>query len=88
MVERTWQLQEAKCRLSEVVTEALKGRPQVVTRRGEKAVVVLSYESYERLSGGERSLLDFLRRTPDSVGVLDLERDPRLPRDVPEFRDS
>ena len=87
-MERTWQLQEAKSRLSEVVAEALEGRPQVVTRRGEKAVVILSYESYERLSGGERSLLDFLRDAPDAVGELDLGRDPRLSREIPEFQDS
>lgn len=87
-MERTWQLQEAKSRLSEVVGEALKGEPQVVTRRGEKAVVILSFESYERLSSGERSLLDFLQHAPESLGELDLERDPRLTREVPELGDN
>ena len=34
-----WQLQEAKNRLSEVVDEAMKGGPQVITRRGAEAVL-------------------------------------------------
>jgi prevent-host-death family protein len=38
---RTWQLQEAKNRFSEVVEEALKEGPQVITRRGVETAVVL-----------------------------------------------
>ena len=37
----TWQLQDAKARLSEVVQNALEGRPQVISRRGRDEVVVL-----------------------------------------------
>lgn len=32
---RTWQLQEAKARLSEVVKQASKECPQTITMRGE-----------------------------------------------------
>jgi len=42
---KTWQLQEAKARFSKLVEEALKGEPQLVTRRGRKAVVVLDWET-------------------------------------------
>jgi prevent-host-death family protein len=38
----TWQLQEAKSRFSEVVDLTLKEDPQMVTRREEEAVVILS----------------------------------------------
>jgi prevent-host-death family protein len=46
---KTWQLQEAKAKFSQVVEKAMKGEPQLVTKHGEKAVVVLDYEAYQRL---------------------------------------
>lgn len=44
-----WSLQEAKNKFSAVVDAARSGTPQVVTRRGRPAVVVLASEDYERL---------------------------------------
>ncbi|MFN4074082.1 MAG: type II toxin-antitoxin system Phd/YefM family antitoxin [Thermus sp.] len=58
---RTWRLQEAKARFSQLVDEAMKGQPQLVTRRGRKAVVVLDWESYARLTGADLSLWQALR---------------------------
>jgi len=46
----TWKLQDAKARFSEVVDRALKSGPQVVTRHGENAVVVVSYQEFAALS--------------------------------------
>jgi prevent-host-death family protein len=45
----TWQLQEAKAKLSELVRRARSEGPQTITVRGEPAVVVISVEEYERL---------------------------------------
>lgn len=42
----TWKLQDAKARFSEVVDRALANGPQVVTRHGTNAVVVISYEQF------------------------------------------
>lgn len=79
---KIWQLQEAKNKFSEVVNEALAKGPQVVTRRGEEVVVILSREEYGRLKKSQPSLLEFFRQSP-LVGVeLDLERDRTYPRDV------
>jgi len=44
-----WKLQDAKAQFSRVVEDALKIGPQYVTRRGAKAVVVLSAKDYEDL---------------------------------------
>lgn len=44
-----WILQDAKNKFSAVVQAALAGVPQMVTRRGKPAVVVLAVEEYERL---------------------------------------
>ena len=60
----TWQLQEAKSRFSEVVDLTLKEGPQLVTRRGEEAVVILAANDYRRLSGQTTSLMDCLLNAP------------------------
>ena len=44
-----WTLQDAKNKFSEVVNAACAGTPQVVTKRGQPAVVVLSTASYNHL---------------------------------------
>lgn len=41
-----WQLQEAKNKFSEVVEEALKRGPQLITKRGVETAIVLSYKDY------------------------------------------
>jgi len=79
---KTWQLQEAKGRLSELVREAQKGGPQAITVRGVTEAVVLSKSAYERLRKGKPSFLEFMRASP-LVGVnLKLERDKSLTRDL------
>jgi len=77
-----WQLQEAKNRFSELVNKAIDEGPQVVTRRGEQVVVVVSNDAYKKLLKSQSSLLEFFRQSP-LVGVeLDLERDRSLPRET------
>jgi prevent-host-death family protein len=78
----TWQLQEAKNRFSELVNKALDEGPQVVTRRGEEVVVIVSNNEYNKLLKSQSSLLEFFRQSP-LVGVeLDLERDRSFPRET------
>jgi len=44
-----WQLHEAKARFSELLDTALKEGPQVVTRRGVEAAVLVPIEEWKRL---------------------------------------
>lgn len=54
----TWQLQEAKSRFSELVEATLTHGPQIVTRRGVEAVVVISLAEFKRMKhGGLKNLL-------------------------------
>ena len=48
MTHRSWSVQDAKNRFSEVV-EAARRRPQTVTKHGKPAVVILSAAEYDRL---------------------------------------
>jgi antitoxin Phd len=76
VVMHTWQLQEAKSRFSEVVDLTLKEGPQLVTRRGEEAVVILAANEYRRLSGQTANLMDCLLNAPRGEPlVLDRSRE-------------
>ena len=75
-----WQLQEAKQRFSEVVRRALTSGPQVVTRHGRAAVVIVSAEDYGRLQAGA-GFKEFLRSAPD-LSRLEIRRDRRPGRRV------
>lgn len=77
---RTWQLQEAKARLSEVIKQASKEGPQTITMRGEPTAVVISKEEYERLKHPRESFVRFMRRSPLYGLDLDLEREQTLTR--------
>jgi len=60
----TWQIQEAKNKLSKVVDQTLQDGPQVITRRGQKVVVMMSIQDYERILPKQKKLGDFLRDSP------------------------
>jgi len=77
-----WQLQDAKSKFSEVVDRALAQGVQIVTRRGKRAVVVMPFEEYERLTHRTGSLAQFLLASPLSGSELAIERDKRLPRTI------
>jgi prevent-host-death family protein len=72
---RTWQLQEAKNKFSEVVEEALKHGPQVITKRGKETVIVLSYADYRKITLTQKKLSDFFRESPLFGIDLNLTRD-------------
>jgi antitoxin Phd len=81
----TWQVQTAKARFSELFRRARTEGPQLITRQGKEAVVMIADEHYERLLGKAKqpkSLLQFFRRSP-LVGLeLNFERDRDEGRDI------
>ena len=50
-----WPIQDAKNKFSALVSAALTGEPQRVTRRGQPVVVVLAAEEYDRLCRLQKS---------------------------------
>ncbi len=78
-----WQMQEAKARLSEVVKCAESEGPQNITLHGQSVAVVVSRAMFERLTGNEHSLVDFMRRSPlYGEDDISLERELSLTREV------
>jgi len=76
-----WPLQDAKNKFSAVVNAAQKGEPQLVTRRGEPAVVILSVDAYAEMVRRERlnapSFAQFLLSMPTAPS-LELEEEKAL----------
>ena len=80
---RAWQMQEAKARLSEVVKCAESEGPQNITLHGQSVAVVVSRAMFERLTGNEHSLVEFMRRSPlVEADDITLERTTSLTREV------
>jgi antitoxin Phd len=82
MRDDPWSLQDAKNRFSAVVEAARRGEPQLVTRRGVPAVVVLAAEDYARLKALEErqapSFIEQLLAMPQDDEAFDrLEIEPR-----------
>ncbi len=83
---RHWALQDAKNKLSEVVTAAAGGEPQIVTRRGIETAVIISHHEFERVSGGRAtthgSLAGCLLAMPTSEQEGAFHRIELSPRDL------
>lgn len=59
-----WQIQEAKARLSTVLRDAELEGPQEITNHGRSVAVLLSRSDYDRLTGANKSLVEFMRASP------------------------
>ena len=58
----TWQMQEAKAQLSVLVKRA-QNQPQDITLHGKSVAVVISRETFDRLSQAQDSLVGFMRHS-------------------------
>lgn len=82
MKDNTWQLQEAKSKFSQLVDDAMHKEPQIVTKHGDNAVVVLSFEEYTKITKPKTDLVKFLRESPLTEVALDITRSKDTPRDI------
>ena len=64
LTRRSWQVQEARARLSSLIDEALAGRPQRISRRGAEVAVLVSAADYDRLMTPPEDLVEFFRNHP------------------------
>lgn len=79
---QSWQLQEAKARMSELIKQS-KLEPQEITVHGKPVAVLVSTAAYQQLTSDGESLVDFMRRSP-LFGLDDLkfEREKGVSRDI------
>ncbi|MBI3522965.1 MAG: type II toxin-antitoxin system Phd/YefM family antitoxin [Betaproteobacteria bacterium] len=77
---RTWQLQEAKGKFSEVVKNAQNQGPQNITVHGEPVAVLISRRDYLKLIHPKPGFVELLRTSPLMRSGLDLTREQTLTR--------
>lgn len=85
---RSWQLQEAKAHLSEVIRACVVYGPQIVSVRGVEEAVVLSKHDYQKLIGAKPSFIDFMAQSPLRGLNLDVSRDKSGPREDIDLGDT
>jgi antitoxin Phd len=64
-----WQVYDAKARFSEFLDASLKDGPQIITKRGVEAAVLVSIDEWKRLKSAIETLAqgDFARSGRSSV---------------------
>lgn len=77
----SWQLQQAKTRLSEVIERAHTKGPQIITRHGSERAVVLSVADYRALMAKRPDLKEYLLGGP-KVDRFEIERDRDTGREI------
>jgi len=78
----TWQLQDAKARLSEVIKSALQEGPQEVTVRGKPSAVILSVETYQAMQKQRPDFVSFMQQSPLHGEDIDIQRTESFTRDI------
>lgn len=67
---RTWAVQDAKARFSEMLEACTSRGPQMVTKRGVEAAVLVPAAEWHRLQSRSRPTLKELLLSPDARGDL------------------
>lgn len=70
----SWTVAEAKAKLSEVIEQAQSAGPQLITRNGRRAVVVVSAEEWERKTKRMGTLAEFFSGSPLRESGLKIKR--------------
>jgi len=71
---RTWQLKDARANFSTLVNRAISDGPQIVTRNGKEAAVVVSMEEWTRRDRRRGDLVDFFANSPLREEGIEIER--------------
>jgi antitoxin Phd len=72
---KIWPVQDAKARFSELLESCLREGPQLVTRRGTEAAVLVPVAEWQRVSRSAKPTLKQLLLT--NAGRAELEIPPR-----------
>ena len=84
---RQWQVQDAKARFSELLEASLKEGPQLVTKRGVEAAVLVPVQEWRRLQRCARPTLKELLLAGTPRGEIPVPPRGRLRRRPPPALD-
>jgi len=84
---KTWPVQDAKARFSELLEDCVKSGPQLVSKRGRVTAVLVPIAEWERVKG-KRAITAYELLTSDEFfrGEMDIPQRGKLRhREPPEF---
>jgi prevent-host-death family protein len=79
---RIWQLKDARANFSTLVDRAISDGPQIVTRNGKNAVVVVAIDAWMRRERLRGDLVDFFAQSPLREEGIEIERQRDYPREL------
>jgi prevent-host-death family protein len=85
---RSWPVQDAKARFSELLEASLSEGPQLVTRRGAEAAVLVPIAEWRRLQRSARPSLKALLLTDEARVEIPVPRRGRRRRRTPAGGDQ
>jgi prevent-host-death family protein len=80
---KAWPVHDAKARFSELLETCLREGPQLVTRRGEKAAILVPAADWQRLVDAAKPTLKELLLSDGSRGDLQIPPRGKLRRRIP-----
>ena len=83
---KTWPVQDAKARFSELLETCIKHGPQLVTRRGAEAAVLVPVAQWHRMSRASRPTLKDLLLSGQARGDIPVTPRGRKRRRAVAFR--
>ena len=85
-MSRTWQVQDAKARFSELIETSLAEGPQIVTKRGVETAVLVAIDEWRRMERRARPDLKELLLAPEArTDTLTPPRTKHRRRGAPRF---
>ena len=82
MNSEIWTVAKAKAKFSEVIDRARSDGPQIISRHGKNAVVVVASEEWERKTRRSGNLAEFFAASPLPGSGLKVSRTKDRPRKV------
>jgi antitoxin Phd len=67
---KSWPVQDAKARFSELLETCMKDGPQLVTKRGEDTAVLVPFEEWKRMQHSARPSLKELLLMPEPMAEM------------------
>ena len=71
---QAWTVAQAKAKFSEVIDKARSQGPQIITRNGRKAAVVVAADEWERKTRRKGNLAEFFASSPLRRSGLKIRR--------------
>ncbi|MCX7056560.1 MAG: type II toxin-antitoxin system Phd/YefM family antitoxin [Proteobacteria bacterium] len=84
---KSWSVQDAKARFSEFLENCLQDGPQLVTKRGTDAAVLVPIEAWQQLQRSARPVLKELLLGGSPRGELQIPARGSLKRRAPSAQD-